>query len=238
MERIGIVKIAGERIPVFEREYRMWRGHGQDDFAAWWGWYARGDGSSPGKPVVDVDAVPLFPELALVALHRAEGWDGCWVDGYGPRSIGMPKRLLLYGVPRCGLPPRVTPGAPPADAYKGWRQSVPRLEPSTLPDHVRELFMNIRRRVPTPLDEDPAGGCWDALLWRGNQVRFLESKWGDGSVESQHAWFVAARSAGVRPDAFAFVRGRPDPLWRDDVLATIGVCLPPHRSQLIVELDR
>ncbi|HNX69209.1 MAG TPA: hypothetical protein PLL75_02430 [Candidatus Omnitrophota bacterium] len=35
-----------------------------------------------GKPVIDLDGKPSFPELAILRLWEADGWQGVWVDTY------------------------------------------------------------------------------------------------------------------------------------------------------------
>src|SRR5215213_763706 len=37
------------------------------------------------KPLLDVDGVPMFAELAILRLFQKDGWNGVWVDSFGKK---------------------------------------------------------------------------------------------------------------------------------------------------------
>jgi hypothetical protein len=86
-------------------------------------------------------------------------------------------------------------------------------ESRPMPPHVEEVFAGIHS-VAAALK---GSGSWDVLAWRGDDVRFLESKKhrsGDRLRPSQLTWLEAALSLGHDATEFAVVEYRLDTISR------------------------
>jgi len=79
-EMTGLVLVPYGRVVRFGRlEFEPWTGAPVPDH------------DLGAKPVVDLGGRPLFAELAVLTLLRAEGWSGCWVDSFRQKyRVAMP----------------------------------------------------------------------------------------------------------------------------------------------------
>lgn len=57
------------RIPKAQPVFRLWSGEFKED-------------TYGNKPLIDVDGMPMFAELAILRLFQKDGWDGVWVDTF------------------------------------------------------------------------------------------------------------------------------------------------------------
>jgi hypothetical protein len=44
-------------------------------------------GTYGGKPIIDLNGAPTFPELAILRVFEAAGWEGVWIDTFGKRYL-------------------------------------------------------------------------------------------------------------------------------------------------------
>lgn len=74
-------------------------------------------------------------------------------------------------------------------------------DPIELPELQAQLVNNLREKIGR------FGGCWDLLLWKGNDTLFIELKrHGKDRIQStQTGWLSAALESGLARDNFAIV---------------------------------
>jgi hypothetical protein len=60
------------QIPKAAPVFRLWSGEFTGD-------------TYGNKPLLDVDGVPMFAELAILRLFQKDGWNGVWVDTFGKK---------------------------------------------------------------------------------------------------------------------------------------------------------
>lgn len=88
------------------------------------------------------------------------------------------------------------------DSYRRkFRTGMLDVPPVEVPDEPGLIYRNIAAA------NGSRGGCWDVFMWRGSEVRFIESKRAgkDRMRESQVAWLEAALSVGIPLAAFTIV---------------------------------
>lgn len=132
-----------------------------------------------GKPVIDEEGVPLFPELTVLKRLVADGWEARWIQ---PLGAGVEPYLLTDWL-----------DAPLADQV-------------TLPITVPAARARLRAIASV---NRPAGygGCWDLLAWRGTELLFVEVKQAskDHLRPTQLAWLDAALRCGFTVAQFLVV---------------------------------
>jgi len=89
------------------------------------------------------------------------------------------------------------------DSYrKKFRVGLPGVvDPIILPPERQALFDRIKDRVGA------FRGCWDVFLWKGKEVRFIESKRSkrDAIRPTQVAWLDAALAEGLLLEQFLII---------------------------------
>jgi len=90
------------------------------------------------KPLVKVDNICTFPELAILEYFKKKGYQGFWVDAFH-------KKYWINADKKCSF-----------DKLKGDYQKIVK--------EVREL------------NNGKISGCWDLIIWKGNKIKFVESK--------------------------------------------------------------
>lgn len=89
------------------------------------------------------------------------------------------------------------------DSYRRkYRDGLPDVaDPVELPEKQRQLINSIRAKTGRH------GGCWDVLVWKGDQIMFLElkRKKKDRVQASQDQWLEASLSQGLKSSTFALV---------------------------------
>lgn len=90
-----------------------------------------------------------------------------------------------------------------ADSYRRkYRVGLPDVvDPIELPEKQKELIDSIRSKTGR------FGGCWDLLLWKGNDILFIELKRRkkDHIQASQTEWLATALELGLDTGNFALV---------------------------------
>jgi VRR-NUC domain-containing protein len=89
-----------------------------------------------GKAVLDSTGEPLFAELAILRLIRAQGWEGVWVDTYR-------KNFRQCWPNSCQLPPHAASFLERANAGRKWPAGCPDILAWT---DGRHLFVEAKRR--------------------------------------------------------------------------------------------
>lgn len=89
------------------------------------------------------------------------------------------------------------------DSYhRKYRIGLPDVaEPVELPEKQKQLIESIRAKTGR------SGGCWDVLVWKGEEVLFIELKRQkkDAIQDSQRWWLEASISEGIQSKNFAFL---------------------------------
>jgi hypothetical protein len=85
---------------------------------------------------------------------------------------------------------------------KKYRMGLPELTaPVLLPNEQQELLNRIRGNPGWP------SGCWDLVIWKGEETRFIELKnrGKDRLRQSQIDWLGKALNAGLRTEQFLII---------------------------------
>lgn len=89
------------------------------------------------------------------------------------------------------------------DSYRRkYRVGLPDVvEPVELPENLNQLIESIRTKTGR------SGGCWDVLVWKGEEILFLELKRSkkDRIQDSQVQWLEASLTEGLNIENFGFV---------------------------------
>lgn len=89
------------------------------------------------------------------------------------------------------------------DSYRRkYRIGLPDVaEPVELPEKQKQLIESIKAKTGR------SGGCWDVLVWKGEEVLFIELKRSkkDKVQESQKKWFAKSIDLGLKQHNFAFI---------------------------------
>ncbi len=113
-----------------------------------WNW-ANNKEMSNGKPLVDWAGQPMFAELAVVNILRADGWQAYWSECYGGT-------VFLDQMPR--LP-------------QGSKSAKLRQFGVTIDQRKVELIERIRKNC-----DAPNYSCLDAIAWKHEHTIFVELK--------------------------------------------------------------
>lgn len=89
------------------------------------------------------------------------------------------------------------------DSYRRkYRNGLPDVaEPIELPEQQKQLIESIRTKTGRH------GGCWDVLVWKDDQLLFVELKRSkkDRVQESQISWLEQSLLEGLETENFAFI---------------------------------
>ncbi len=90
------------------------------------------------KPMVKIDDICTFPELAILEYFKKKGYKGFWVDVFH-------KKYWVNADKKCTF------------------------------DELESNYQKIVKEV-RELNNGKISGCWDLVIWKGNKIKFVESK--------------------------------------------------------------
>lgn len=86
-------------------------------------------------------------------------------------------------------------------AHGKYRDGMRDMPPISIPSQYDDLIQNIRAKT------GKRGGCWDVIVWRGEEVLFVEAKRSkkDRIQTTQDGWLDASLSLGLKADNFVLI---------------------------------
>lgn len=142
------------------------------------------DFGKKASAMVELEGEHLFPELAILRLLEADGWEGRWVNTWGAKGEVWKYLTRWEDLPR--------------------EQQRTRNIEAEEPRRVLARIASSRRKR--------YAGCWDVYAWRDGQFAFLQTRRGAagaGEVKVDQAdWLHTALLFGderITVDSFAFV---------------------------------
>jgi len=121
------------------------------------------------KTVVDLKGQPLFAELAILRLIRANGWGGVWIDNWG--------RKFRRSLPphSCDLPPQARDFLDKANQGRKWRRGCFDV---LAWNEGRYLFIEAKRKGKDRIRKSQLAWLESALAARIPVEAFLVFEWG------------------------------------------------------------
>ncbi|HPU94775.1 MAG TPA: hypothetical protein PK398_01210 [Candidatus Gracilibacteria bacterium] len=133
-----------------------------------------------GKPLIDVEGIPMFAEMAILKLFEKSGWETRWIETYA-----RPKSSPIY--------------------LNEWKDDEfkNQIHVPIENEKINELLSTIANN-----NENLFHGAWDVLGWSGENILFTESKRlkKDQIRNSQIDWLRAGLKVGLKPENFMIVQ--------------------------------
>jgi hypothetical protein len=150
-------------------------------FAAWPVGNRRPLDTKGGKPLVDVGGEPAFGEIALLRAFQEDGWEGRWIDNFP---------------------------LPPTFRVAYWDEHWEKIRGDRANQHLPRAVADIHERICREAGDPRAGGAWDIIAWRGDEMAFVEAKKqgsSDRIKEPQLRWLDALERLGIPRESRLFV---------------------------------
>jgi len=130
------------------------------------------------KPLVDFNGIPFFVELAILKIGQIASWEGRWIETYAMKKEGP------Y-------------------FFENWLDDHLKKQKSIAIEN--ETIKALLKKIAT--QNGGYSGCWDLLLWKGENFVFIECKKNkeDKLRKTQLNWLDAALMVGVKKENFVLL---------------------------------
>ncbi len=132
-----------------------------------------------GKPIIDFENNPMFPELAIAKQFIKSDWQSRWIETYGKPNM---KPIFL----------------------SEWHDDkyITQINSPIQDESITGILHGI-----AIANNNSFAGCWDVIGWRQNRILFAEAKWSkkDRIRTTQLNWLSASLKCGLQPDNFLFI---------------------------------
>jgi hypothetical protein len=133
-----------------------------------------------GKPILLIEAKPMFAELAILTYFIKDGWQARWIETYGKPKLAPIK-------------------------LSAWidDKHINQVDDPIQDESILKIFSGI-----ASLNDNSYAGCWDVMAWKGERIVFAESKRKkkDSIRNTQTNWLRSGLEAGLSTDNFLVVK--------------------------------